>query len=182
MTYGLIGIVALIAIFLIVSYNRFIKLRNIVKEAFSTMDVVLKKRFDLIPNLVETVKGYSLHEKETLEGVINARNKVFSATTDEEKLASESLLSQSLKNLFALSESYPDLKANENFLSLQETLENIETEIASSRKYYNGAVRIYNTALEVFPSNLIAKLFSFKKEPLFELEDVSERKAIKVSF
>lgn len=182
MTYGLIGIVALIAIFLIVSYNKFIKLRNIVKEAFSTMDVVLKKRFDLIPNLVETVKGYSLHEKETLEGVIKARNQVFSATTDEEKLASESLLSQSLKNLFALSESYPDLKANENFLSLQETLENIETEIASSRKYYNGAVRIYNTALEVFPSNLIAKLFSFKKEPLFELEDVSERKAVKVSF
>lgn len=182
MTYGLIGAIALIAIFLIVSYNRFIKLRNIVKEAFSTMDVVLKKRFDLIPNLVETVKGYSLHEKETLEGVIKARNQVFSATTDEEKLASESLLSQSLKNLFALSESYPDLKANENFLSLQETLENIETEIASSRKYYNGAVRIYNTALEVFPSNLIAKLFSFKKGPLFELEDVSEREAVKVSF
>lgn len=182
MLYFLLTVVAFVVVYLIFSYNKVIKLRQMVKEAFSTMDVFLKKRFDLVPNLVETVKGYSLHEKETLETIVKARNQVMLARTAEEKIQGEDVLTSSLKSIFALTEAYPDLKANENFLALQTALENTETEIASARKYYNATVRHYNTALEVFPSNLVAKAFGFLPEPLFELADKGERLAQKVSF
>ena len=167
---------------LIASYNSFIKLRNNVEEAFSTMDVYMKKRYDLIPNFVETVKGYAKHEKETLEKVMEARYSAMNSSTTEQKLENENVLQGALKSLFAVSENYPDLKANQNFIELQNTLKELEAEIANSRKYYNGVVKIYNTKRESFPSNLIAGMFNFPKKPLFEVETAEERKNVKVNF
>lgn len=178
----LIGVIALIVIWAIVSYNGFISLRNRVEEAFSTMDVYLKKRYDLIPNLVETVKGYAKHESQTLEKVIGARNAASSAKTIDEKLTAEKQLAQSLVNLNAVAEQYPDLKANTNFLELQSDLRQIEGEIANSRKFYNAVVRSFNTKCEKFPSNLIASIFHFERKPLFEVDTVEERQNVKVSF
>lgn len=166
----------------IISYNNFIKLRNNVKEAFSTMDIYLKKRFDLIPNLVETVKGYAKHESTTLEKVINARNKVTNAQSIPEQIKAENSLSDRLNSLFALSENYPDLKANRNFINLQDQLNQIENDIAYARKYYNGAVKQLNTACESFPSMLIAKLFKFKEMPMYQITNSNERENIKVKF
>ncbi|MDO4772617.1 MAG: LemA family protein [Bacillota bacterium] len=179
----LLGILlALCVVFIMLMYNRLIRLRNNVKEAFSTMDVYLKKRFDLIPNLVETVKGYSKHESETLEKLVQARNALQSASSAEEKVQGEAALSLGLKNLFALAEAYPDLKANENYLDLQARLASAEAEIASARKYYNGSVKLYNNAVQSFPGNLVAGLFGFGEMPLYELEDVSERQNVRVQF
>lgn len=175
-------VVALLVLFVISVYNGLIRLRNIVEEAFSTMDVYMKKRYDLIPNLVETVKGYAKHESETLEAVIAARNKAQSATSPEAQIAAEGDLSQVMGRLFALTESYPDLKANTNFMDLQKQLQTIETEIAQSRKYYNGSVRTYNTKIEVFPNNLFAGMFGFTKKPMFEVTNAEERENVKVSF
>lgn len=175
-------IIALLAVFVINSYNGFVKLKNKIKEAYSTMDVYLKKRYDLIPNLVETVKGYAKHERGTLDDVIKARNMAMNATNVEDKVAGENMLSGTLKSLFALSESYPDLKANENFVSLQNDLRRMEDEIASSRKYYNAITNEFNTKTEMFPSNIIAGMFNFTKEPLFEVANESERENIKVEF
>jgi LemA protein len=183
MVYGIVGgIIALIIIWIIASYNGFIKLKNSIEEAFSTMDVYLKKRYDLIPNLVETVKGYAKHEKETLESVIQARNMAVGAKSVEDKLAADNMLTGTLKSLFAVAESYPDLKANINFMDLQDELKDIEDEIANSRKYYNAVVKTYNTKREVFPSVIIANLFKFDKKPLFEVSDEEQRENVQVKF
>lgn len=180
------SIIAVIVIILVVDtiamYNTFIKLKNNCDEAFATMDVYLKKRFDLIPNLVETVKGYASHEKETLEKVIAARNNLQNASTPEEKLAGENALQGTLKTLFAVAEAYPDLKANTNFLDLQNQLKTVENDIANSRKYYNAVVKQFNTKCEVFPSNIVASIFHFGKKPMFEVDSAEERKNVEVKF
>ncbi|MBM7561676.1 LemA family protein [Fusibacter tunisiensis] len=173
----LLGLVVIVA----GMYNNFVKLRNIVKEAFATMDVYLKKRVDLIPNLVETVKGYATHEKETLNQVIEARNKVMGSQSATEREANENALSGTLKSLFALSESYPDLKADTQFLDLQKQLQKIEEDIAQSRKYYNAVVKTFNTKVQSFPANIIAGIFGFKEEPFFTVVE-SERENVRVSF
>lgn len=175
-------LIGLIGVFVVSAYNGFVKLRNAVEEAFSTMDVYMKKRFDLIPNLVETVKAYTSHEAETLERIVQARNQAASATDMEDRLKSENMLSGALRNLFALSEGYPDLKASENFLDLQGQLRVVEEDISNSRKYYNGTVKNYNTRTEMFPYNFIANLFGFTRKPLFELADEAERENVKVQF
>jgi len=174
-------IVVIIALWFISAYNGFVKMRNMVREAFSTMDVYMKKRYDLIPNLVETVKGYAKHEQSTLEKVIAARNAAANATTVESRLEGENALAGTLKSLFALAESYPDLKANTNFMDLQKQLQSIEGEIANSRKYYNAVVRDYNIKTESFPSLIVASMFGFKREPLFEIS-AGERENINVKF
>ncbi len=164
------------------AYNAFVKMRNVVEEAFSTMDVYMKKRYDLIPNLVESVKGYAAHESGTFEKVVQARNIAQQATTVEEKLAAENALTGTLRSLFALAESYPDLKANQNFLDLQSQLQKVEEDIANSRKYYNAVVKEYNTKTEQFPSNFIANMFNFTRKPMFEMENEAERQNVKVEF
>ncbi|MGN0748286.1 MAG: LemA family protein [Christensenellales bacterium] len=180
------GVLALLLIifmiWIISTYNSFVRLKNNIEEAFSTMDVYLKKRYDLIPNLVETVKGYAKHEKETLEKVIAARNACAQAGNMEDKLASEKNLSSVLKQLAVVIEKYPELKADKNFTDLQNTLKQLENEIASSRKYFNGVTKTYNTKREVFPSNIIARWFKFDKKPLFEVDNAIERKNVKVEF
>lgn len=176
------AVVLLLIVWFIASYNRFVKLKNAIEEAFSTMDVYLKKRYDLIPNLVETVKGYAAHEKDTLERVIAARNAAVSAKTVEDKVVSENALSGMLRSLFALAEAYPDLKANANFMQLQGELQRMEDEIANSRKYYNAVVKEYNTRRESFPSNIVAGMFHFQKKPLFEVASDVERENVKVQF
>lgn len=180
--YLVIGIIALLLIWVVTMYNGFIRLKNTIEEAFSTMDVYLKKRYDLIPNLVETVKGYAAHESGTFEKVVQARNMAANATSVEEKLKGENLLQSTLRSLFALAESYPDLKANTNFLDLQDQLNRVENEIASARKYYNAVVRDFNTRVEAFPSNLIAGVFQFHKRPMFEVDDAQERQNVQVKF
>lgn len=176
------AIVVILIIWFIASYNGFVKLKNSIDEAFSTMDVYLKKRYDLIPNLVETVKGYASHEKETFERVISARNMAASATSIDDKVEKENILQGTLKSLFAVAEAYPDLKANSNFLSLQSDLNRIEEDIASSRKYYNAIVKQFNIKVESFPSNIIAGMFHFEKRPMFEVASEQEREAVKVQF
>lgn len=180
--YAVLAIVLVGGFFVMTTYNRLVGLRNQVEEAFSTMDVYLKKRHDLIPNLVETVKGYAKHEKETLENVIKARNQAVNATTLDDKVAAENAVSGMIGRLFALAEAYPDLKANTNFQELMGQLKSVEEDIANSRKYFNGTTRQFNTSIEVFPANLIAGMFNFTKKPLFEVEDETERQNVKVSF
>lgn len=175
-------IVVVLGIWLASSYNNFVKMRNMAEEAFSTMDVYLKKRYDLIPNFVETVKGYAKHESETLEKVIAARNMAVGATTGEERIKNDGVLTGALKSLFAVAESYPDLKANANFAALQRELSDIEDEIAASRKYYNGVIKTYNTKVEMFPGNIVASIFGFKRKPLYEVSDAAERENVKVQF
>lgn len=179
--YIAIAVIAVLALWIVGIYNSFISLRNSVEEAFSTMDVFLKKRYDLIPNLVETVKGYAAHESGTLEKVIKARNMAMSATGTEEKLAAENALSGTLKSLFALSENYPDLKANANFLDLQNQVKVVEEDIATSRRFYNGVVKSYNIKCESVPSNIVAGIFGFKRKPLFEI-DTEQRENVKIQF
>lgn len=175
-------LVVVILFWIIVSYNGFVKLKNSVEEAFSTMDIFLKKRYDLIPNLVETVKGYAAHEKDTLENVTDARNLTRGAATRAEQIAGENALSQTLGTLFAVSENYPDLKANASFLDLQRQLQRVEEDIANARKFYNALVKMMNTRVQMFPSNLIAKMFHFTKQPLFEVGTGEERENVKVQF
>lgn len=180
----ILGVVAVIAIVVIGMYNGLIRLRNRVEEAWSDIDVQLKRRYDLIPNLVETVKGYAAHEKETLEKVINARNAAMSAhsgTDTHAQAEAENMLSSTLKSIFALSEAYPDLKANQNFLELQRELSDTENKIQASRRFYNTNVRDFNTKLEVFPTNMIAGYLGFKKREFFEANE-AEKENIKVSF
>ncbi|MDD3186464.1 MAG: LemA family protein [Anaerostipes sp.] len=178
----LVVIIIVIALFVVSNYNGLVKLKNNVEEGFATMDVYLKKRFDLIPNLVETVKGYAKHESETLEKVIAARSGVMSASTLEEKVESENILSGTLKSLFAVSEAYPDLKANQNFMDLQNQLNKIEEDIANARKYYNAVVKEFNNKIEMFPSNIIAGIFHFTRKPMFEVNTEEERENVKVQF
>lgn len=175
-------VIAVIVIAVIGMYNGFIKLKNNCEEAFATMDVYLKKRYDLIPNLVETVKGYAAHEKETLTKVIEARNMAQGAATVEDKIAGENQLQGTLKSLFAIAENYPDLKANQNFLDLQNQLKKVEEDIANSRKYYNAVVKQFNVKCEAFPSNIIAGIFKFEKKAMFEVDAAEERQNVKVSF
>lgn len=176
------AVVVIIIIWAAAAYNGFVRLRNSIEEAFSTMDVYLKKRYDLIPNLVETVKGYAKHEKGTLESVISARNMAVSAASLEDRAEKENMLAGALRNLFALAESYPDLKANTNFLDLQGQLSRIEDEIANSRKYYNAVVKSYNIKTESFPSAIIAAMFRFIRKPMFEVANVQERENVRVQF
>ena len=178
----IVAIVVIILIWYIVAYNNFIKMKNSIEEAFATIDVYLKKRFDLIPNLVETVKGYATHEKSTLEQVTAARTSVANSTTTQERLDNENILTGTLRSLFAVAEAYPDLKANTNFLDLQNQLNMIETDIANARKYYNANVRMFNTKLETFPTRLIAKKFGFTKQPMYEVPNEAERENVKVQF
>lgn len=166
----------------IANYNKFVTMRNNVDEAFSTMDVYLKKRYDLVPNLVETVKGYAKHETEALQKTIEARNMAHASGDVAKQLEAEGAISGALKSLFAVTESYPELKANTNFMDLQNQLKSLEEEIAGSRKYYNGVVKIYNTKRELFPSNIIAKMFKFEKRPLYEVSAPEQRENVKVQF
>ena len=179
--YIAIGVIVIILLWVVSAYNGLVKVRNMVREAFSTMDVYMKKRYDLIPNLVETVKGYAAHEAGTLEKVIQARNAAASATTVEGKIEGENALTGTLKSLFALAEAYPDLKANTNFMDLQKQLQAVEGDIANSRKYYNAVVRDYNTKIETFPSVIVASMFGFKQEKMFEI-NLAERENVKVQF
>ncbi len=174
-------ILVILGVSVILSYNGFVKSRNQIEEAFSTMDVYLKKRYEMIPRLVEIVKQYSIHEKETLERIVQARSMTIKASTVEERGQNENMLSGALKSLFAISEGYPELKANENYLELQTQLADLEDEISQSRKYYNGVVKVMNNKVEIFPSNLFAKLFGFNRYPYF-MADEYERQNVEIRF
>ncbi|MEI6131358.1 MAG: LemA family protein [Bacillota bacterium] len=175
-------VVVVLGLWFAASYNGFITLKNKVEEAFATMDVYLKKRYDLIPNLVETVKGYASHESETLNKVVQARNMASGASTIEDKQKLEGDFASTLKSLFAVVENYPNLKADAQFLNLQAQLSDIEGEIANARKYYNAVVKTFNTLCQSFPSVLIAGIFGFTVKPYFEVDEDAERKNVKVSF
>ena len=166
--YLIIIIIIFIIIYCLVLYNDFIKLNNKVKEAFSTMDVYLKKRWDLIPNLVETVKGYAKHEKDTLEDIVSLRSNNYDSLSVDEKIKSNEQVSNNISRIMALAEAYPDLKADKNFRDLSKELTKIEDDIANARKYYNGTVRIYNNKVEMFPSNIIAGILGYKIKYMFE--------------
>lgn len=181
--YILIAIVVLILLWAIMAYNRFIRLGNRTDEAWADIDVQLKRRYDLIPNLVETVKGYAKHERETFENVTAARTAAMGAQSVAEHAEAENMLTGALKSIFALSENYPDLKANENFLELQRELSDTENKIQAARRFYNTNVRDMNTAVQMFPSNIIARMFTFTDREFFELEEGSEeRDVVKVDF
>ena len=177
----IVAIIIVLAMFVILTYNSLVESRNMVKEAFATMDVYLKKRWDLIPNLVETVKGYAKHETETLERIIESRGENYSQMSKEEKVESDSIVKGEVVKLMALAESYPDLKANQNFLDLSNQLVKVEDDIENSRKYYNGTVKNYNLKVLTIPTNIIASMFGFKEEKMFEAVD-AERENVKVSF
>ena len=180
---AVIGLLVLLVAFYAISiYNKLVKLKNLVAEAWSGIDVQLKKRYDLIPNLVETVKGYAAHEKETFENVTRARAAAQQATTVEGQQAAEKQLSGALMNLIAVAERYPDLKANTNFLELQNMLSVVEGDIEKARRYYNGNVRDQNTLIESFPSNIIANMFSFVKSAFFELDNPAHKENPAVKF
>lgn len=181
MGWIILVIVVLIVLWIIATYNSLVQLRNSVKDQWSQIDVHLKRRADLIPNLVETVKGYAKHEKDTLEAVINARNKAVSATNATEEMQANNELTGALTKLFALAESYPELKANTNFMDLQANLKDTEDKISFARQFYNDTVLKYKNKLDVFPSNLVAGIFGFKPEPFFEAS-ATERETPKVQF
>ena len=177
----LIIAVVLIVLFVWFTYNSLVTGKVRIREAFSGIDVQLKRRVDLVPNLIETVKGYAKHERELLENVTKARTSLMHAHTPHEKAESDNILSDALKSLFAVSESYPDLKASKNFLHLQEELSDIESKIAYSRQFYNSNVQNYNSTLAQFPGNMVGNMFKFKSEEFFEANE-SERKHVKVTF
>lgn len=179
-----LAVVALLAIFLISKYNSLVKLRNNRENAFADIDVQLKQRHDLVPQLVDTVKGYAAHEKDTLERVINARNGAMSARNIDEKIVAENALSSALSGLKITLEAYPDLKANQNFLQLQEEISDIENKLASVRRYFNSATRELNNAVETFPSNIVAGMFGFHKEIMFDLGEqrATLQEAPKINF
>ena len=178
----ILAIIAVILIFFIVTYNGLVTARQKVRNAWSQIDVQLQRRFDLIPNFIETVKGYMAHEKDTLTKVTELRTSWANANTVNEKAELNNQLSSTLKTIMAVSENYPDLKANQNFLDLQEELRNTENKISFSRQFYNDSVTSYNTKLEVFPSNLVANWFKFTSETLFAAESDEARKNVKVDF
>lgn len=173
----LIGVIVVVAVYLVILYNRLVSLRQTVSQAWSDISVQLKQRHDLVPNLVETVKGYAGHERETLEAVTAARNAAVSAADPNAQAKAENMLTGALRQLFALAEAYPDLKANENFLHLQAELSDLENKIAASRRFFNNAVQEYNTAIEQFPAVLIARQFGFTSSEFFELDE-SEAAAV----
>ncbi len=180
--YVVLIIFASLLLWVIFTYNNLIKKRNRTKEAWADIDVQLKRRYDLIPNLVETVKGYAAYEKELFEKVTEARTKAMGAQTIKERGEAENYLSQTLKSLFAVAENYPDLKASVNFLELQRELTDTEDKIQAARRFYNVNVMELNTKIESFPANIIASIFGFKKMELFELVEKEEREAVKVQF
>jgi len=180
--YILIGIFAVIILWVIVTYNSLIRLKNQTQEAWSDIDVQLKRRYDLIPNLVNTVKGYAQHERELFEKVTQARAAAMQAQGPEAKTKAENMLSSTLKSLFAVAENYPTLKANENFLKLQDELSDTENKIQAARRFYNGNVRDFNTKIESFPVNTIAGMFNFKKYEFFELDQEEAKEPVKVQF
>ena len=176
-----LAILVIFILYIVLTYNKLVVLRNRVKDQWAQIDVQLKRRFDLIPNLVNTIKGYTKHESETLENVIKARNTFLSASTKEEEMKADGELTNAITKLFALSESYPDLKANQNFIDLQEELTSTENKISASRQFYNDTVLNLNNKIEMFPSNIIAGMFHFKKESFFEVNE-QERENVKVEF
>ena len=179
----LLAVPVLVIIWLIGIYNGLVRLRNRVKNAWSQIDVQLKRRYELIPNLVETVKGYASHERETLEAVTAARQQAINVSDSvAEQAQAENMLSQTLRSLFAVAEAYPDLKANQNFLALQEELTSTENKISFSRQHYNDSVMTYNNKTEMFPSNIVAGSFNFEAAEFFEVSGAEEREAPKVSF
>lgn len=182
MLWILLGIIIVIVLFVIVAYNNLVTFRQRVKNAWSQIDVQLQRRFDLIPNLVESVKGYMAHESDVLTKVTELRTSWAKATTVSEKAQLDNELSGALKTIMAVSENYPDLKTNQNFAELQEELRNTENKISYSRQFYNDSVTRYNTKLELFPSNLIASMFHFTPEALFQVESGEARKNVKVDF
>lgn len=179
--YIIIAIVVILLLLVFSTYNSLVKLNNKVEEAFSTMDVYLKKRWDLIPNIVETVKGYAKHEESTLKEIINLRNTSYDSMSTNDKVEVNNKLSQGVTKLMAIAEAYPDLKANENFKDLSNQLTKVEEDIANSRKYYNGTVRMFNDKVQMFPSNIIAGMFGYKAKKMFEISE-SERENVKVEF
>jgi len=178
----ILAVIILIAGFAVGVYNSLIRLKNKTNEAWSDIDVQLKRRYDLIPNLVETVKGYAKHEKGTFEKVTELRNSAMQATAPAEKAKAENMLTETLKSLFAVAENYPDLKANQNFLDLQNQLSQIEETIQQSRRYYNGNVRDFNIKIETFPNSLIAGLLGFAKFDFFEVAEAKERENVSIKF
>lgn len=179
----IVGVIVLLLVgFVVGTYNGLIKAKVTVEEAFATMDVYLKKRFDLIPNVVETVKGYAKHEVETLEKIVGMRTGSYDSMSAEEKLEAGTQIGKAIPQIMALAESYPELKANENFMELSKQLERVEEDIANSRKYYNGAVKQYNLKVQMFPGNIIAGMFGFTPKKMFEVEDAAQRENVKVSF
>lgn len=177
--YILIGIVILLVLICLIIYNSLVKSRNLVKEAFSTMDVYLKKRWDLVPNLVEVVKGYTSYENSTLTNITELRANSYNDLTMDKKININEQLTNAISNIIAVSENYPELKASANFLNLSKSLTKIEDDIANSRKYYNGTVRIYNNKIQMFPSNIVASLFNFKEASMFEA-GIEEKNNVKV--
>ena len=177
----LIIVVAVLVLYVISTYNKLVKARNKVRDQWAQIDVQLKRRYDLIPNLVETVKGYAKHEKEALEAVIAARSKALSATTPEDEMKADGDVSRALSKLLALTEAYPELKANENFLKLQDSLSETEDKIAYSRQFYNDNAKSYRNLVEMFPSNIVAKIFKFEPMAFFEAS-AEEKAAPKVQF
>ena len=175
----LIVVIVLLLLYVVSCYNKLVRLSNKVDEGFSTMDVYLKKRFDLIPNLVETVKGYAKHESETLQSVIRLRNM---AKTSKDVVDSENKITEAIQGIFAVAEQYPDLKANTNFMDLQNQLKKVEEDIANARKYYNALVREYNDAILSVPTNIIASMFHFEKKTMFEVSDANQRENVQVKF
>ena len=180
--YIILGVIGLVLLGLIAMYNGLIRRRNQVDEAWSDIEVQMKRRYDLIPNVVETVKGYAAHEKGVLESVTNARTQAMGAHTAPERVQAENALTSTLKTLFAVAENYPDLKANANFLDLQRELADTENKIQAARRFYNGNVRDLNTKIQSFPSNMIASFFGFGKKEFFDLEEEAARQPVKVSF
>jgi len=178
----LIAVVVILVFIIAAIFNRLVNLKNRSEEAWSDIDVQLKRRHDLIPNLVETVKGYAKHEKELFEKVTEARAAAISSKGIADKAKAENQITEALKSVFAVAENYPNLKANENFVELQREITDTEDKIQAARRFYNGNVRDLNIAIESFPSNIIANMFSYKKKELFELDDVEERKNIEVKF
>jgi LemA protein len=177
-----LAVLILLVIWVIALYNGLVRLKVQTDNAWADIDVQLKRRYDLIPNLVETVKGYAAHEKGTLEAVINARNRAMSATGPADKAEAENMLSGALKSLFALSEAYPQLRAVESFTSLQNSLTQIEDNVQNARRYYNAVVRDLNTKILQFPTNIFAGMLGFKQREFFEISNAAEREAPKVSF
>jgi LemA protein len=181
--YITIAVVVILLFILMAIYNKLIRLRNTVKSSWSDIDVQLKKRYDLVPNLVETVKGYATHEKSVFEKVTQARSMAMHTSSPAEKAKAENMLGDTLKSLFAVAEAYPELKASVNFTQLQNQLQELENSIEYARRYYNAVVRDYNITVESVPSNIVASMFNFKQEEFFELaEPEAERKPVKVSF
>jgi len=178
----LVAILVFAVFFFIAQYNGLVSLRRQVDNSFGQIDVQLKRRYDLIPNLVETVKGYMKYEQETLDKVISARNRAVSATSVQDKAAADGQVTAALGGIFALSEAYPELKANQNMLSLQEELKSTENKVSFARQYYNDIVTAYNTRLETFPSNLVASMGGFTSRELFEIEDPIQRENVQVKF